>query len=102
VRHERNLRITVALSASALAVALAPGAQAATPEVCNQARVGHTGDYVATDGDPVPPARFQTNLAVLGSNQGLTRAAHRSPALSVCVAAEPVDEGPTFDEVIAN
>ncbi len=87
--QKRTLRITTALSATALAMALAPGAQAATPNVCNQARAGHTGVYVATDGDPAIPARHQSNLAVLGSSKGLTRAAERSPALSVCVVPRP-------------
>ena len=91
--HRRNLRITTALSATALALALAPGAQAATPNVCNEARAGHTGVYVATDGDPGTPARHQFNLAVLGSNKGLTQAAQHSPALSVCVVPRPSDDG---------
>ena len=91
--HRRNLRITTALSATALALALAPGAQAATPNVCNEARTGHTGVYVATDGDPGTPARHQSHLAVLGSNKGLTRAAERSPALSVCVVPQPPTGG---------
>ncbi len=92
--HKRNLRITTALSATALVMALAPGAQAATPTVCNEARSGHSGVYVATDGDPATPARYQTNLAALGSNKGLTRAAQRSPALSVCVVPRPpTDDG---------
>ena len=86
--HKLHLRITTALSAVALAMAMAPGAQAATPNVCNEARTGHTGVYVATDGDPRIPARHQSNLAVLGSNQGLKRAAERSPALSVCVVPQ--------------
>ena len=67
--------------------------QAATPSVCNEARAGHTGVYVATDGDPAIPARHQSNLAVLGSNKGLTRAAERSPALSVCVVPQPPGDG---------
>ena len=90
----------MALSASAVVLALAPGAQAATANVCNQARTGHTGAYVATDGDPATPARHQSNLAVLGSNRGLVRAADRSPALSVCVIPTPTpgpsDPGSTF------
>ena len=83
--HMRNLRITTALSVMALVMAVAPSAQAATSNVCNQARNGHTGVYVATDGDPSTPARNQSDLAVLGSNKGLNRAAAQSPALSVCV-----------------
>ncbi len=98
VSHKRNLRITIALSATALASALAPGAQAAAPNVCNQARNGHTGAYVATDGDPATPARHQQNLAVLGSGKGLTRAAQRSPALSVCVL--PAAGGQTTTTVV--
>ena len=98
--HRRNLRITTALSATALALALAPGAQAATPTVCNEARTGHTGVYVATDGDPAIPARHQSNLAVLGSNKGLTQAAQHSPALSVCVVPEPSLGGGGADTTI--
>ena len=101
--QKRNLRITTALSIAALSVALAPGAQAATPDVCNQARSGHTGAYVATDGDPATPARHQSNLAVLGSNKGLTRAAERSPALSQCVLPSGggggEDKPPTFTDI---
>ena len=87
--HMRKLRIIVALSVAAVAVTLAPTAQAAESQVCNQARSGHTGPYVATDGDPSTPARHQSTLGVLGSGKGLTRAAERSPALSVCVIPAP-------------
>ncbi len=99
--HKRNLRITIALSATALVMALAPGAQAATPNVCNQARTGHTGVHVATDGDPATPARHQSDLAVLGSNKGLTQAAERSPALSVCVVPQPSGGGVAYTFVYA-
>ena len=81
--HKRNLRITLALGVAAIAAIPAPTASAAN--VCNEARNGHTGSYVATDGDPSIPARNQTNLAVLGTNKGLNNAAAHSPALSVCV-----------------
>lgn len=91
--HKRNnLRINAALLAMALVMAVAPSAQAATPNVCNQARNGHTGVMVATDGDPAIPARHQSDLAVLGSNKGLANAAAKSPALSECVIPEP--QGP--------
>ena len=79
----RNLRITIALSVVALTAMSASSAQAAN--VCNEARTGHTGIYDATDNDPTTPARNQRGLAVLGSGDGLTRAAAHSPALSVCV-----------------
>ncbi len=85
--HKRNLRITLALGIAALAAIPAPTAQAAN--VCNEARNGHTGSYVATDGDPSTPARHQSNLAVLGSGKGLNNAASHSPALSVCVIPTP-------------
>jgi hypothetical protein len=81
--HRRNLRITIALSVVALAAMLAPTTQAAS--VCNEARAGHAGAYVATGSDPSTPARYQTGLAVLGSGEGLNRAAAHSPALSVCL-----------------
>ena len=89
--HMTNLRITVALTATAFALALAPGgAQAAT--VCNEAGNGHHGDLVATGTpDPSPPARFKSGLSVLGSGQsnaGLDNAANRSPALSTCALPE--------------
>ena len=84
VSTRRNLRIiTIALSVVAMLAVSASSAQAA--DVCNQARNGHTGTYNATDGDPSTPARHQAGLGVLGSGKGLTRAAERSPALSVCV-----------------
>ena len=88
--HMRYLRITLAIGL--VAVAAIPGtAQAAN--VCNEARTGHTGSYVATDGDPSTPARHQSNLAVLGSGKGLTNAAAHSPALSVCVLPTPTGGG---------
>jgi hypothetical protein len=79
----RNVRITIAAGVVSLVALSAPSAQAA--DVCNQARAGHTGSYIATDGDPSTPARHQQGLAVLGSGDGLTHAALRSPALSECV-----------------
>ncbi len=85
--HKRNLRITLALGVAAIAAIPASPANAAN--VCNQARNGHTGAYVATDGDPSIPARYQSNLAVLGTNKGLNNAAAHSPALSVCVRPAP-------------
>ena len=91
VSHMRNLRITTALTAMALAMAIVPSAQAAT-NTCNEARNGHTGVYTAVDGDPATPARHQSNIAVLGSNQGLTRAAANSPALSECVIVVPAPQ----------
>ena len=96
--HMRNLRITWALAIALVLVAI-PGstAQAATTSVCNEARNGHTGVYVATDGDPGNPARHQSGLAVLGTGKGLVNAASHSPALSVCVIPSPpssdVDNG---------
>ena len=86
-----NLRITLALAIAAVAAIPTPTASAAN--VCNEARSGHTGSYVAIDGDPSTPARHQTDLAVLGSNKGLNNAAAHSPALSVCVLPVPTDSG---------
>ena len=83
--HIRNLRIVLALSAAAVAAIGSPSAHAGT--VCNQAGNGHhDGTYVATDGDPSPPARYQSGLSTLGNGKGkgLDRAAERSPALSQC------------------
>jgi hypothetical protein len=92
VSHKRNLRIiTLALAIAALFAIPGPAAQAA--DVCNEARNGHTGSYVATDGDPSTPARHQTNLAVLGSGKGLVNAAAHSPALSQCVIPTPSGGG---------
>jgi hypothetical protein len=87
VSHKRNLRITLALAVAA--VAAVPGSTAQAADVCNQARNGHTGSYVATDGDPSIPARHQSKLAVLGNGKGLTNAATHSPALSACVVPTP-------------
>lgn len=89
--HKRNLRITLALGVAALAAIPAQTAQAAN--VCNEARNGHTGSYVAIDGDPSIPARHQSDLAVLGSGKGLNNAAAHSPALSVCVVPTPPNIG---------
>jgi hypothetical protein len=84
--HKRNLRITVALGAAAMAAAFAPSAQAAS--VCNEAGNGHLGgSYVVTGTpDPSPPARHTAGLKTLGNGKGngLVRAAERSPALSQC------------------
>jgi hypothetical protein len=91
VSHKRNLRITLAMVV--VAVAAIPGSTAQAANVCNEARNGHTGSYVATDGDPSTPARHQSNLAVLGSGKGLTNAAAHSPALSVCVVPTPPSDG---------
>jgi hypothetical protein len=91
VSHKRNLRITLALGVVALA--MIPGSSAQAANVCNEARSGHTGSYVATDGDPSIPARNQSGLAVLGDGKGLTNAASHSPALSGCVVPSTTDGG---------
>ena len=81
----RNLRIVLAMSIAAFVAFGSPSAYAGT--VCNQAGNGHhDGTYVATDGDPSPPARYKSGLSKLGSGKGkgLDRAAERSPALSQC------------------
>ena len=89
--HMRYLRITLAIGIAVIAAI--PGATAQAANVCNEARNGHTGSYLATDGDPSTPARHQSNLAVLGSGKGLTNAAAHSPALSVCVVPTPPSDG---------
>lgn len=89
--HMRYLRITLAIGL--VAVAAIPGSTAQAANVCNEARSGHTGSYVATDGDPGTPARHQSNLAVLGTGKGLVNAAAHSPALSVCVVPTPPSDG---------
>ena len=94
--HMRYLRITLAIGV--VAIAAIPGATAQAANVCNEARNGHTGSYVATDGDPSTPARHQSNLAVLGSGKGLNNAAAHSPALSVCVVPTPPTGGGGYDD----
>ena len=80
--HKRNLKVTLALSATIIAAAFAPSAQAA--EVCNEARESQPGNYTATDNDPNPPARHKTGLSPIGDSAGLNHAAERSPVLSRC------------------
>ena len=95
------LKSTLSLAAVAVAAFSGPVANAAPPSapsgktmVCNEAGRGHLGgNYVATDGDPNPPARFQSGLKPIGSNKGLINAAAHSPALSICVPAPPTDNG---------
>ena len=89
----RNLRIVLALTAVAVAAIGSPSAaQAGT--VCNQAGNGHhSGPYVATDGDPAKPARYQDGISRLGNGKGLNRAAERSPALSQCELPSTDDGG---------
>ena len=91
--YGRNLRIIMALSATAVAVTFAPSsAQAA---VCNEASNGQQGgSYVVTGAtiDPSIPARYQTGLKPLpanGTSQGLAKAAEMSPALSQCGLPDP-------------
>ena len=101
MRQKRILKITLPLAVVAVAAFSGPVVNAAPPStssgktmVCNEAGRGHLGgNYVATDGDPNPPARFQTGLKPIGSNKGLINAAAHSPALSICVPAPPTDDG---------
>lgn len=89
--NARNLRITLTLIATALAVSIVPaGAQAA---VCNQASGSQTGILVPTDtSEPRPPVRHTANLgAVPGKGAGIATAAAHSPALNNC--AEPSGGG---------
>ena len=101
MRHMNNLRITIALSVTALVVAFAPGtAQAAT--VCNEASNSQRGDLVATGTpDPSTPARHKDELAgIPGKGVGLQNAAERSPALTTCAKPSspvfPTDDGTVF------
>jgi hypothetical protein len=101
VSHKRNLRITVALSAAAMAAVLAPSAQAAS--VCNEAGNAHIGgSYIATGTpDPSTPARHKAGLKTLGNGKGsgLERAAERSPALTQCGLPSTGDGGSTGEDV---
>jgi hypothetical protein len=103
----KHLRITMVGALAALAVAV-PGAQAkqvaglnSSVHVCNQAThqsVG--GDFVATDGDTGPSARYQGSLKPKpGNGGGLVDAAAKSPALSHCElpgGESPVEGGGTI------
>lgn len=96
VGRTKNLKLMLGLSAVTVVVAAAPAA-AADPPVCNEASKGQRGDYVATGDiiDPLPPARYKTQLAPLpGKGGGLHTAATKSPALTLCGPGEPpVDPG---------
>ena len=96
VGRTKNLKLMLGLSAVTVVVAAAPAA-AADPPVCNEASKGQRGDYIATGDiiDPLPPARYKTELAPLpGKGGGLHRAATKSPALTLCGPGEPpVDPG---------
>ena len=86
--HRNSIaKLSLAVTIGATAAAFTPSAQGAV--VVNEERVSHRGDYVATDLDPNPPARFQTGLGLLGTNAGLVNAAAHSPALSLAVPAPP-------------
>ena len=89
--YGRNLRITLALSVVATAVTFVPAS--AQSAVCNEASVGQNGNYVVTGPtvDPIPPARFKTDLRTLanGESQGLDNAAERAPELSQCGPSTP-------------
>lgn len=91
--NARNLRITFALIAAAIAVSIVPAAAQAT--VCNQASEAHRGDLVASGTpDPRPPARYTTGLGALpGKGKGLDHAAERSPALTQCGPPSPPNNG---------
>ena len=95
VGYRKNFKYVLGLSAVTLAATAAPAA--AQPPVCNEATEGQRGDYVATGDiiDPLPPARYKTELAPLpGKGGGLQRAAERSPALTQCGPGQPpVDPG---------
>lgn len=91
VGNRKNLKLMLGLSAVTLTVAVAP-AMAAQPPVCNEATEGQRGDYVATGDiiDPLPPARYKTELAPLpGKGGGLQIAAEKSPALTACGPGQP-------------
>lgn len=87
--NRTTLGTTLTIAALALG---APSAFAGQPyldtslTVCNEATpVSLGGAYDATDGDPLPPARFQQRLFEhRGQGRGLINAAAKSPALSIC------------------
>jgi hypothetical protein len=90
----RNLRITLALIATAVAVSIVPAGAQAT--VCNQASEAQRGDLVPTETSTSPSVRHTTNLAALpGKGKGLETAAANSPALNGCAPPPPppVDGG---------
>jgi hypothetical protein len=98
-----NGTITRGALAALLALAAAAPVAQAKPDfdsqlpVCNQATpTSLGGTLTATDGDPLPPARFRDELLKQkpGNGKGLVNAASHSPALSVCGVA---DDGGTTD-----
>ena len=105
--HGKTLRITLTGVIMAFA-AMAPVAQANQQEltdvhVCNQATSNSTGGpYVADGSDTGKAAKHQSGLrAMPGKGAGLTTAAARSSALSLCglpgdkVTTPPTDEDPS-------
>ena len=84
----RNLRITLALIATAVAVSIVPAGAQAT--VCNQASEAQRGDLVPTESSTSSAVHHTTDLAgVPGKGKGLDRAAERSPALNGCGTPPP-------------
>ena len=101
----KNLRLTLVGTTAALAVALAPAAQASPSAaagdvyVCNQASPSSLGGNLDAI-DPAtssPAARYTTDLqAKPGNGKGLVNAAAHSPALTLCAApAETINVVPT-------
>ena len=95
MQTKRSVKLTLGLVGLALAAGWAPGAHAASTQVCNEARSNHPGTFNATDGDRNPPARFQQGLQPIGDAAGLVHAAAQSPALSAC--SEPPPPPPPGD-----
>ena len=85
-------RTAVVLEAvSALAIAAIPAAPAgADVVVCNEAQSSWQGTWDATAStDPLPPARHKDAAMPVGRGVGLVNAAQNSPALAVCIPADP-------------
>ena len=76
----------LALAASAPAAMATPPVPDEGQTVCNQATPHSLGGDLATlPGDPLPPARYTTELkAHPGQGEGLVNAASKSHALQVC------------------
>ncbi len=86
-------KLTLAVSAAALALAVLPATAGAT-DVCNEAENSWQGGYTVNGGpvDPNPPAflRGSQKRVGNGNGKGLENAAFHSPALRTC--------GPTTDD----
>jgi hypothetical protein len=95
MKKKSFLGASLATTASMLALAVAPAAQAA-PAVCNQASPHWLGGGLDALDPPVdsPAARYTSDLGPLpGKGAGLLHAAENSPALSLCDGDGGDDDG---------